>query len=156
MLATLGRLRRRQANRCPAQRRPPQPPPRLVPSQAALRRGADPALARRLQGTLAALAKALVGQPGDVAQVLGVVAEDNRISLCLDQARAGVPAPFQRGGPEGRWWVLAPAPTSQPDPDAEVLLPTLVSVGTTPAGAQVLLNLEASGPSACSGPPGPG
>lgn len=146
-------LRRRQRNRCPLDRRVPQPGPALVPTEVALRRAASPESLERMEAALGALAAGLADRPGELPTVLGVVVSaDGAVRVCVDRHQAAAPKPFKVAD-DGKAWELAAATrVDQGLADTESVLPALVSVGRTPGDEEVLVNLEAFGCVSLVGP----
>ncbi len=157
VIRTLMMLRRRQQRRIPLDRRAPPPDPLLVPTEVALRRAANPEVLSRLEVALAALSLELANIDGEVATILGVVADpDGRVKVCLGQPQPSAPEPFKVVD-EGQAWELDPAVIVDDDDldQAEPLMPALVGVGHTATRQEVLVNLEAFGCVSLLGPRAP-
>ena len=145
LLAAVEGLRRR--------RRTDEPSDDAVELEVALRVGADPERAQRLDRALRQLAATLRDTGRDLPGAYAAVIGDTDLTLHLAPAQTPAPAPW-RAEEDGRRWVLD---AGDVDPAPRAVLapyPGLVSVGRDDTGADVLLDLEAAqGPVAVVGDP---
>lgn len=145
LLASLELVRRR--------RRTGEPSDPAVEMEVALRVGADPSRARRLDRALRQLAAACGAAGRPLPSVYAARIDDTSLELRLSPADAGAPSPW-RAGDDGRTWTLA---ADAPDPGLRpgvAPYPGLVSLGRDASGADVLVDLEAAqGPVTIVGDP---
>ncbi|RHA43825.1 hypothetical protein [Cellulomonas rhizosphaerae] len=135
LLAAVVALRRR--------RRTPQPGPDATEMEVALRVGADPARARRLDTSLRHLAglRAAAGQ--ELPAVYAASIDDTALTLFLAPADVHAPEPWTASDDGRQWHLAADAPVSVPRGIAAPY-PGLVSLGRSPEEADVLVDLEAA------------
>jgi len=145
LLASLELVRRR--------RRTGEPSDPAVEMEVALRVGADPGRARRLDRSLRQLAAACAAAGRPLPSVYAATIDDTALELRLSPADTVAPAPW-RAAPDGRTWTL---PADAPDPGLRpgvAPFPGLVSLGRDERGADVLVDLEAAqGPVTIVGDP---
>lgn len=146
LLAAIDQLRRR--------RRTNEPSDPAVEVEVALRVGADPDRAARLDSGLRGLSAALRDAGRDLPGAYAAVVDGDAITLHLAPADPAAPAPWSARD-EGRRWVLAAADDSAlPARTAPAPFPGLVTLGRDAAGADVLVDLEAAqGPITVVGDP---
>ncbi|ROS30721.1 hypothetical protein [Cellulomonas sp. PhB150] len=135
LLAAVVALRRR--------RRTPQPGPDAVEMEVALRVGADPARARRLDTSLRHLAGLRAAAGLDLPAVYAASIDDAALTLFLTPADVRASAPWTASDDGRQWHLAADAPVSAPRGVAAPY-PGLVSLGRSPEEADVLVDLEAA------------
>jgi hypothetical protein len=128
--------------------------PALAGSELALRVGADPEGAAFLDLGMRALAGSLRDAGREPPEVLAVEVGPRQLEVILAEASAPAPKPFSAKD-RGRRWVLARqgdrAQLEELAEDMPAPCPTLVTVGTTPEGGRLLVDLEQAGASALVG-----
>ena len=150
LVLLLDRRRRAQHRRRAAGRRVAMPEPPLDEAERQLRAGADTEAARLVDAALrAAAAGSGVGGPPELRWV---EATSEHVTLVLREP-APAPAGFVAEAAD-RWRTSAPArELVELGSRAASLAPALVPIGTTESGAEVLVDLEASGVVSVAGPP---
>ena len=145
LLVAIDQLRRR--------RRTPEPSEAAVEAEVALRVGADPERAARLDAGLRTLGVALRGAGRDLPGVYAAAVDDTSVTLHLAPPSHDAPAPWT-GSADGSRWVLLAQDRTAPPRQAPAPFPGLVSLGRNAAGADVLIDLEAAqGPISVVGDP---
>ncbi|MDM7831251.1 hypothetical protein [Cellulomonas edaphi] len=135
LLAAMVAVRRR--------RRTPEPGDDAVEMEVALRLGADPARARRLDTSLRQLAALCAAAGRDLPPVYAAQIDDTRLTLFLAPADAHAPSPWTVAEGGRQWHLAADAPVPAGRLGAAPY-PGLVSLGRSPEEADVLVDLEAA------------
>lgn len=135
LIAAVEGLRRR--------RRTPEPSEAAVEVEVALRVGADPGRAQRLDQGLRALAAASRSAGHPLPAVYAAVVDDAALTLHLAPPRHDAPAPWV-AAEDGRTWRLPAQATVAAQRRTPAPFPGLVSVGRDDSGADVLVDLEAA------------
>lgn len=144
LLGVLESVRRR--------RRTPEPSPAAVEAEVALRVGADPARAMRLEAALRGLAAVHEAARRPLPGVYGARVDDEQVELLLSPPRGDAPEPW--GAVDGgRRWVRAHGAQDEVTRrGGAAAYPGLVSLGRDDDGGDVLIDLEAAqGPVAVVG-----
>ena len=135
LLAALVAMRRR--------RRTPTPGDEAVEMEVALRVGADPERARRLDNGLRQLAAGCQADGRDLPAVYAAQIDDTALTVFLAPADANPPAPWTAAEGGRQWRLAVDAPTT-PVRGVAAPFPGLVSLGRSPQEADVLVDLEAA------------
>jgi hypothetical protein len=135
LLAAVVALRRR--------RRTPQPGQDATEMEVALRVGADPARASRLDSALRGLAALRVAAGQELPAVYAARIDDAELTVFLSPADSTAPAPW-RATDDGRQWHLAADAAVPSGRGVAAPYPGLVSLGRSPEEADVLIDLEAA------------
>ncbi|MBO3102628.1 LysM peptidoglycan-binding domain-containing protein [Cellulomonas fengjieae] len=135
LVVAVDQLRRR--------RRTPEPSEAAVEAEVALRVGADPERATRLDGALRTLGATLREAGRDLPPVYAAVVDDAALTLHLAPAVADAPAPWV-AEQDGARWVLSGRDRAPVPRQAVAPFPGLVSLGRDSSGADVLVDLEAA------------
>lgn len=145
LLVAIDQLRRR--------RRTPEPSEGAIEAEVALRVGADPERAARLDAALRTLGATLQSSGRNLPALYAATIDDASLVLHLAPPEPHAPAPWVAEA-EGARWVLRATDRTPAPRQAAAPYPGLVSLGRDDAGADVLLDLEAAqGPVAVVGDP---
>ncbi|WP_051681536.1 bacterial transcriptional activator domain-containing protein [Cellulomonas sp. HZM] len=135
LLAAVVAVRRR--------RRTPEPGDDAVEMEVALRVGADPVRARRLDTGLRQLSAARATAGLELPPVYAASIDDAVLTVFLAPGDTKPPAPWTASD-DGRQWHLAADASLPPVRGVAAPYPGLVSLGRSPAEADVLVDLEAA------------
>lgn len=152
VLGGLGRLRRVQQRRRAEGERLPVPPAELLRAEVAMRLGEDPETAAVLDDALRLLSARQGATGAALPDVVAAVVDRDALRLVLAAPSRPVPAPFTAADPAGGSWQAPRDALRGERPAVLSPYPALVSVGRDDQGAQLLVDLEAVGVLALSGP----
>ncbi|MCV2394551.1 hypothetical protein OEB99_09555 [Actinotalea sp. M2MS4P-6] len=144
LLATLEGARRRRRRRAPE--------PAEAELEVALRIGADPSRARRLDAALRGLAAAHQAERRPLPPVYAARVDDEQVELWCSPPAPAPPSPWTEADGGRRWVLSSELDHVVAGARAGVAFPGLVSLGRDDTGADVLIDLEAAqGPVAVVG-----